>query len=193
MHEMPDTEHADAAAERFWPEGYKEQLHERVARVVTGRLTADRSFENLFQRWYVAGYGDYDGFVGRIAGITAIGAENGTDRALDEIHAALGRRSELPAPRLRARYLSPEPVDDELRADLRGEVVAEYRTSHAFAHLHEDHYRGALDFVGFVEEVAQLVAVGAANGADDALGAVYDALLTASPLPPARRRPRRIR
>jgi hypothetical protein len=123
----------------------------------------------------------------------AIGAENGTDGTFDETHSALRKGLDPPMARVRARYLWPAPFDEELKAELRGEIVAEYRESNAFEHLHEDHYPGGLGFEDFVDQVAELVVAGGINGADDALAAVYRAFLTGSPLPPARRRPRRIR
>ena len=82
---------------------------------------------------------------------------------------------------------------EELKAELRLEIRAEYRESHALEHLHEDHYLGELGFGDFVDRAAELVIVGGVNGADDSLAAVYRALLDGSPLPNARRRPRRIR
>ena len=129
----------------------------------------------------------------RVADIVAIGAENGTDQAFDEIHAALRTGTRLPTPRMRARYLWPEPFDDHLAGELHRDIVAEYRGSHALHHLHEDHSSEGLTFDGFVDRLADLVVAGGINGADDALAAVYRALLAGSPLPPARRRPRRIR
>jgi len=190
---MPDTEGADAAAERFWPEGYKGRIRDGVARRVADRLSEAGAFERVCEEHYRASFSSYSDFVGRVAEIVAIGAENGTDEAFDEIHAALRGGSLPPEARMRVRYLWPEPFDEELRTELHREIVAEYRESHAFEHLHEDHYPGGLDFVDFVDQVAHRVVAGGVNGADDALTAIYSALLTGSPLPPARRRPRRIR
>jgi hypothetical protein len=193
MHEMPDTESADAAAERFWPEGYKQKIRDGVARRVADRLREAGAFEKVYEHRYATALASYTEFVGRVAEIVAIGAENGTDQAFDAIHAALRTGTPLPTPRLRARYLWPEPFDDHLGDELHRDIVAEYRESHTFQHLHEDHSSGDLIFEEFVGRVADLVVAGGVNGADDALAAVYRALLAGSPLPPARRRPRRIR
>jgi hypothetical protein len=193
MHEMPDTEGADAAAERLWPEGYKERIRVGVTRRVIERLTEARAFEQVHETHYGTVFDDYPAFVERVAEIVTIGAENGTDGAFDEIHSALRRGLDPPLARVRVRYLWPEPFDDELKAELRREIVAEYRHSHDFEHLHEDHYLGDLGFSDFVERAAELVVVGGINGADDGLTAVYRALLSCSRLPSARRRPRRIR
>ncbi len=190
---MPDTEGADAAAERFWPEGYKQKIRDGVARRVADRLRESGAFEKVYQDRYATALASYTDFVGRVAEIVAIGAENGTDGAFNEIHAALRNGTVAPSPRLRARYLWPEPFDGHLAGELHRDIVAEYRESHAFHHLHEDHSADGLPFEGFVARVADLVVAGGVNGADDALAAVYRALLTGSQLPPARRRPRRIR
>jgi hypothetical protein len=99
---------------------------------------------------------------------------------------------DLPLARVRARYLWPQPFDEELKAELRQEITAEYRESHALEHLHEDHYLGKLGFEDFINRAAELLVVGGINGADDSLATVYRALLDGSPLPTARRRPRRI-
>jgi len=193
MHEMPDTDTADAAAERFWPEGYKRTLAARVAERVASSFTGANAFEQAFDGHYGTVFESYPGFVERISEIVAIGAENGTDQVFDEIHRALSTGSPLPAARTRARYLWPEPIDGELGGELLGTIAAEYRGSHAIEHLHEDHSAGDLDFEAFVDRLARLVVAGGANGADDALAAVYRSLLTGAPLPTARRRPRRLR
>jgi hypothetical protein len=193
MHEMPDTDAADADAEGFWPEGYKERIRHAVARRMVERLSEAGAFEQAHQKHYTAVFEDYPAFVERLAEIVTIGAENGTDGAFDEIHSALRRGLDPPLARVRARYLWPDPFDEELKAELRGEIVAEYREFHELEHLHEDHYLGNLGFEDFVDRAAELVVVGGINGADDGLAAVYRALLDGSPLPPARRRPRRIR
>jgi hypothetical protein len=193
MHEMPDTEHADAAAERLWPEGYKSTIRDRVAQRVAADVSEAGAFVQVYEEHYATAFESYPIFVVRAAEIVAIGAENGTDGAFDEIHAALRNGTGPPEIRVRARYLWPEPFDEGLGAELHRAIVAEYRGSHAFEHLHEDHYLGDLSFDDFVDRVAGLVVAGGVNGADDAVAAVYRAFLTGSPLPPARRRPRRIR
>jgi len=190
---MPDTEHADASAERFWPEDYKQKIRDGVVRRVEDELIAAGAFEQVYEKHYTTKHDTYHAFVGRVAHVVAIGAENGTDEAFDEIHVTLRKGSDPPEARIRARYLWPEAFDERLREELRQAVVEEYRASHAFAHLHEDHYSGSLDFEAFVYRVADRVVAGGVNGADDALAAVYSAFLTGSELPPARRRPRRIR
>jgi hypothetical protein len=192
MHEMPDTEGVDAAAERFWPEGYKERIRHVVKQRVVDSLSEAGSFEQVYERHYTAALESYPSFVERVAEIMMIGAENGTDGAFGEIHSAMRKGLDLPTVRVRARYLWPEPFDEGLKEELRQEIVAEYRQSHALEHLHEDHYLGKLEFEDFIIRAAELLVVGGINGADDSLAAVYRALLGGSPLPTARRRPRRI-
>jgi hypothetical protein len=160
---------------------------------VEAALTKARAFETTWETHYTAAFTRYEDFVGRLSEIVAIGAENGTDGAFDGIYAAMRTSSPPPKERVRARYLWPEGVDVELRADLHGLITAEYRNSHPFEHLHEDHYEGELSFDDFVDHVAGLVVTGGVNGADDALASIYRALLNGSPLPSARRRPRRLR
>jgi hypothetical protein len=192
MHEMIDTEASDASAERLWPEGYKERIRQVVTRRVVESLSEAGAFERVYERRYTAAFESYPSFVERVAEIVTIGAENGTDGAFDEIHFALRRGLDPPLARERARYLWPEPFDEELRAELHHLIQTEYRDSHAFEHLHEDHYLGELGFEEFVDRTAELVVMGGVNGADDILAAIYRALLDGSPLPAARRRPRRI-
>jgi hypothetical protein len=192
MHEMPDTEGADAASERLWPEGYKQRIRRVVTQRVVGRLSEAGAFEQVYESHYTAVLENYTSFVERVAEIVTIGAENGTDGAFGEIQSAMRRGLDPPLARVRVRYLWPEPFDEELKTELRHEITAEYRESHALEHLHEDHYLGKLEFEDFIGRAAELLVVGGINGADDSLAAVYRALLAGSPLPTARRRPRRI-
>ena len=192
MHEMPDTEGADAASERLWPEGYKQRIRDVVTQRVVESLSEAGAFEQIYERHYTTALESYQSFVERLAGIVTIGAENGTDGAFGEIHSAMRKGLDLPLARVRARYLWPQPFDEELKAELHQEITAEYRESHALEHLHEDHYLGMLEFEEFIGRAAELLVVGGINGADDGLAAAYRALLAGSPLPRARRRPRRI-
>jgi hypothetical protein len=189
---MPDTEGADAAAERLWPEGYKQRIRHVVTQRVVEKMSEAGAFEHVYESHYTAVLESYPTFVERMAKIVTIGAENGTDGAFGEIHKAMRNGRDLPLARVRARYLWPEPFDEELKAELRHEITAEYRESHALEHLHEDHYLGKLGFEDFIGRAAELLVAGGINGADDSLAAVYRALLAGSPLPTARRRPRRI-
>ena len=192
MHEMPDTEGADAAAERLWPEGYKQRIRHVVTQRMVDRLSEAGAFEQVYESHYTGALENYPSFVERVAEIVTIGAENGTDGVFGEIQSAMRRGLDPPLARVRARYLWPEPFDEELKAELRHEITAEYRESHALEHLHEDHYQGKLEFEDFIGRAAELLVVGGINGADDSLAVVYRALLAGSPLPTARRRPRRI-
>ena len=192
MHEMPDTEGADAASERLWPEGYKQRIRHVVSQRMVDSLREAGAFEHVYESHYTSALENFQIFVERMAEIVTIGAENGTDGAFGEIHSAMRRGLDPPMARVRARYLWPEPFDEELKAKLRHEIKVEYRQSHALEHLYEDHYLGDLGFEDFVDRAAELLVVGGINGADDSLTAVYRALLDGSPLPMARRRPRRI-
>jgi hypothetical protein len=164
-----------------------------VARVFAERFLKETAFKSAYESLYEKRFPTYELFVERLAEMAAIGAENGADVRFDDINASFRSGDPLPEPRAYARYLWPEPFDQTARSELHQKIFDDYRQSHAFEHIYEDHYQGDDDFEGFVDRVAGLVVVGAVNGADDMIAKVYRALLTAAPLPPARRRPRRLR
>ena len=51
-------------------------------------------------------------------------------------------------------------------------ILANSPLYHTYEHIHEDHYQTDLSFDAFIDQIATLVVVGAANGADDSLGIV---------------------
>ena len=193
MHDLLDTEDADAASERYWPEDFKDTIRTHVAPAFSAGLRNAQAFTTTYQTHYAERFDTYEEFVERLAEMTVIGAENGADVAFDEIHRAFRSDAPMPVARPYARFFAPEPFDDAGRSALRDKIIEDYREIHAYQHVYEDHHQDAESFEAFLNEVADLVVVGAVNGADDMIGKLYRAFLTASPLPPARRHPKRLR
>lgn len=193
MHDLPDTEEADAAAERYWPDHFKWVIRKRLTEKVEKALLQEQAFTEIHKRLYGSVFSDYRSFCRRLAEGVAIGAENGADAALDELHQALSQQAPLPEKRWYAVYYWPDPFDAELGQVLYREVCEEWGTHPVFRHLYDDHYTGPLSFDGFTAALADLTVTGAKNGADRMLGEIYRAFLFGRPLPPFRRRPRRVR
>jgi len=193
MHDMPDTEDADAAAERYWPEEYKNILWNVLIPTFSSLLLKENAFSSIYEQHYKEDFTTYEDFVSRLAEMVTIGAENGSDKVFDEIYRAFRNSAPLPAIRAYARYLWPEPFDEDIKKELHSKVIEEYRDLHAYEHIHEDHYEGALSFDDFMNRIASLALSGAIKGADDMIGDIYCAFLGPSRLPIARRRPRRVR
>ncbi len=193
MHDMPDTEDADGAAERYWPEGYKDILWAKLIPAFTSLLLEARAFETIYTQSFGEDFSTYEAFVDRLAEMVAIGAENGSDKIFDEVYAAFRKDAPLPDRRTYATHFWPDPISEDLAGELHASVLADYRDLHAYIHIHEDHYDGALSFDEFLDKIAALVVSGAVKGADDAIGGIYCAFLGPTRLPIARRRPRRAR
>lgn len=192
MHDLPDTEDADAAAERYWPEGYKDIIREKIGPCTAGQILEAGAFKSAYEENYSKKFDTYEEFVNRLAEMVTIGAEKGADKIFEEVYSSFRKDAPLPETRVRARYLWPEPFDRAIKDTVHQKLFEEYSGHHAYEHIHEDHYEEIMDFESFINQVADLVLMGAINGADDTLEAIYKAFLTASPLPPARRKPRRI-
>lgn len=193
MHDLVDTEDLDAASERYWPEEFKQIIRVRVATTFCQRVETTKAFMTAYQAQYAERFSSYREFVERMAEMTAIGAENGTDAQFEVIHTAFRDDAPFPEPRPYANYFWPEPLDNDTKKALRQKICEEYQTVHVYEHIYKNHYQESMDFEAFIDKVAGLVVVGAINGADDMIGRLYRAILTDSPLPPARRRPRRLR
>ncbi len=125
----------------------------------------------------------------------AIGAENGADDAFDDIISAFLAESPLPEVPGYARYLWPQAPFERVRKRLQQVIVDEYGGDNIYNYAHKAGYQGSYrDFDEFINQVAQLVATGATNGADDMLEAIYRSFFVPLyPLPPARRYPRRLK
>lgn len=192
MHDLLDTEEADSASERYWPDDYKNVIRTRIAETFRSQVHDAKAFQPIYETHYAARFDDYESFVDRLSEIVVIGAENGADQGFDEVTSSFKREAPLPKARAQARYLWPGPVEDDAQRELHDRICAEYQDNHVFAHVHEDHYEGDLDFGAFLDRIAHLVIVGIVNGSNAMLEKIYRALLSGSPLPTARRRPKRI-
>lgn len=194
MHFMPDTEDADSAAERFWPEGYKQVIRQDFRQAIAAKFNAGKKLRHVYQQQYSEKFVDLDEFVGKIVDMIAIGAENGADNAFDEIMEAFLVEDPLPEERSYARYFEPQSFSSNIRNSLAQIVIDEYSQDNVYQHAYESYYQSKLPgFDEFIAQVAQTVVTGAMNGADDTLEAIYRSFMASRPLPPARRYPRRLK
>jgi len=192
MHEPVDTEDQDAAAERYWPEDYKGLIRERLGPALSKQFIEQDAFKAIYEKHYTDGFEDYDQFVSRLEDMVTIGAENGIDEILNEIHTSFHEDTSLPDSRLPARIHWPELMDEDLKEELHQRVFHEFRDHHAYEHIFEDHHHGEGDFDDFMHEIADMVVAGAVKGVDKTLDNIYRSFLTGKPLPPARRYPKRL-
>ncbi|MEW6184927.1 MAG: hypothetical protein AB1585_04205 [Thermodesulfobacteriota bacterium] len=193
MHDLPDTDEADAAAERYWPDFFKWVLKTNLKEKVEKALLEEQAFSSFHQGLYSGSFPTYEAFIGRLAEGVAMGAENGLDDRMDEIHRALVRDLPFPPRGLYAVYFWPDPFDEPLGSLLYREVFEEFRSHPVYRHIHEDHYHSHWTFDEFIDHLAHGAVAGARNGADKTLGDIYRAFIYETPLPAFRRRPRRVR
>ncbi len=193
MHDMPDTDEADAAAERYWPEEYKWIIKTDLRQSFEAALRGTGAFSGVYERSYSDQFDSYEAFVLRLAEGVAIGSENGADNILEEIHGAFRRNEPIPENRLFAIYFWPQPFDEGLKKTLHREVFEEFSAHHSYQHIYEDHFDRHISFDEFIDRLARLVVNGAMNGADKTIGDIYRAFLWGAPLPGFRRRPKRVR
>jgi hypothetical protein len=194
MHFMPDTEDTDSAAEKFWPEGYKQIIRQDFRQATVAKLNAGKKLHRVYQQQYSEKFADLDEFVSKIADMLAIGAENGADNAFDEIMEAFLVEASLPEGRRYARYFEPQCFSRSIKNNLTQIVIDEYSQDNVYQHAYESYYQRKLpSFDEFIAQVVQTVVTGAMNGADDMLEAIYRSFMTSHPLPRARRYPRRLK
>jgi len=128
--------------------------------------------------------------------MVVVGAERGADEAFDELNAMLLSDSSLPLPEAQrsARRLWPEPFTEGVRKRVHQAIVEEYGQEQAYINAYEDQLQERYsDLDKFMGEIAELVLIGAENGADDMLCEIYKSFLFNAPLPPARRHPKRLK
>ena len=82
---MPDTDEADAAAERYWPEEYKWVIKTDLKQAFEGVIQGAKAFSGIYERDYSDQFESYETFIHHLAEGVAIGAENGIDEILEEI------------------------------------------------------------------------------------------------------------
>jgi hypothetical protein len=194
VHDLIDTEELDASAERYWPDGFKEVIRGPFHQKVLSWLMGERVFEEAWKRHYRQDFEGHEDFCRRLADLLVIGAENGADEAWEELLDCFKREAPLPSGRRYARSTIPEDFLDLLHGKIVAEIISEYAREHLFAdHLFEDysgHYR---DLGSFLRAVGEIVADGATRGAQDMMGRITRSIRLGLPLPPARRRPRRLK
>jgi len=191
VHDIVDTEEFDAFQEHYWADHFKEVIRTRLSAAVRAALAPERVFATVYEKCYTQNFSTYDRFLQRIGEAAVIGAENGADELFAQANAAIGA-GRLPAPRLHSRPLLPV-LDLGLQREIANAITEEYASDHFFVHAHEHCAASIPDFHDFMRHLADLVAQGALNGADDALAFVYRSLYHHLPFPVLRRRPKRLR
>jgi len=194
MHYMPDTEDEDSAAETFWPEGYKQLIREDARQAIATQLNGKKRFRHIHQQRYSEKFSSYTQFLDKIADMVAIGAENGADDAFDEIMDAFLEEEALPGVRRHAHYFWPDAFPRTVTKKLRQVIVDEYSGDDVYNFAYKVGYRDDFSSLNeFAEQVAEVVIIGAMNGANDMLETVYRSFMKLGPLITARRHPRRLK
>lgn len=194
MHFMPDTEDEDSAAETFWPESYKQVIREKVPSLVRAELLKENAFAGVYERAYKDRFADHAQFLGKIADMVAVGAENGADSAFDDIINSFLKELPLPQFRAYAHYTTPPALCDETKQKLRQNIIEEYSKDNIYVYAYGVGYTKTFttfeDYIGFI---ADLVVTGAMNGVNDTLERMYRSFLKLAPIIPVRRHPRRLK
>jgi len=100
----------------------------------------------------------------------------------------------LPDMRRYAHYSWPEAFSQGIRNRLEQVIVDEYSQDNVYRFTYKVGYRDDYPTLDkYLRQVAQLILTGAMNGADDMLESIYRCFRNLSPLPPARRHPRRLK
>jgi len=193
MHFFPDTGDADAAAESFWAENFKQVIREDFRQHV-GTLFEGRTLSHIYAQQYSLEYNSLKQFTDKLADMVTIGAENGTDAAFDDIYTAFLTESPLPQLRKYAVCFLPQAVPAGMQRKIQRAIATEYREERVFRYAYKVGYQNGYDsFDKFIGQAARLVTTGAVTGADDMLGRIYRSFMTRCPLPPARRYPKRLK
>jgi len=194
MHYLPDTEDEDSAAEKFWPEGYKQVIREGVPPYASAQLQADPLINRFYEQQFSEKYPNAASFIDRLANMIAVGAENGADDAFNDIMDSFLYELPLPGTRNYATYLEPEVLSSETVRQLKQTIIDEYGVddiyTNAYTVGYADRYASLEEYIDWV---SRIVISGVKNGANDLLGKIYRAFMAGTPLTPARRRPRRLR
>jgi hypothetical protein len=194
MHFMPDTEDEDSAAERFWPEGYKQVLREDFYQLIGAQLNDGKKLGHVYQQRYAERFSDLNQFTNKIASMVAVGAENGADGAFEDMMEAFLVESTLPEERKYFSYFWPQSFPPSIKNKLTQVIFDEYSQDDVYQHAYDAIYQDKFaDFDEFINYVTRSVMIGTMNGADDMVATVYRSFVTPSPLPPARRYPRRLK
>ena len=194
MHYMPDTEDEDSAAEKFWPEGYKQVIREEVRRAIATQLNRKKRFRRVYRQGYSERFSSYEEFLDKVADMVAIGAENGADDAFDEVVDSLMEEEALPELRRYTGYFWPNALPRDVRKDLHRVIIDEYSQDDVYRFAYSVGYKNDFStFDEYIDRVAELVESGAMNGANDALEGIYRSFMELNRLTPVRRYPRRLK
>lgn len=192
MHFLPDTDNADAIAERYWPDSFKQAVSDEIRSAVRRNLN-EKSLRRVYQRHYAQKYGLPE-FADRVADVVTIGAENGADEGFGRVYQALMAELALPEVRQYARHLWPHIFSKKLKYRLHAAVFNDYYQDEDLRYAYRVGYVAAYQtFDDFANAVAWLVVAGFENGVDDMLVRLYKAFIRGSVLPPARRNPKRLK
>jgi hypothetical protein len=193
MHYLPDTDEQDAAAERYWPDDFKQVIQEKVGRSVKLKLK-EKNLRRIYERQYQDKYADAGQFANRIADILIIGAENGADDGFEMIFKAFLTESPLPEIARYAVYLWPYIFSQKIIDRIHNAVAFDYRNDETFKYAFNVGYQKEYSkFDEFIDQMACKITTAVINGTDDMLARIYTAFLNCQPLPPARRNPKRLK
>jgi len=193
MHFLPDTEEEDAAAERYWPDGFKQVIQKEVRRAIRAKLD-ERSLRHVHRQAYRDKYRELSQFADRIADMVVIGAENGADDGFDAVYRAFLTESPLPQARHYARRFWPQIFSQELKTRIHLAVANDYSQDDGLQHAYRVGYtKDYYNFDEFIDAMTGLLVAGVMNGVDDMLERIYRSFLATRALPPARRNPRRLK
>jgi hypothetical protein len=194
MHFIEDTEQEDSVGELFWKEDYKKILREKLPKTILLEMMEDPGLNSIYERLYTDTFSSYEAFIRAISSIVTIGCENGADEAFDDIYLAFAAHSPLPEARRFSEYCWSEISTAEMTREVKESLISEYGAETSFISDYEDYYSHIYPkFSAFMNTVAEFVVAGATNGADDMVGRLYRSFILELPLPPARRRPKRLK
>jgi len=194
MHFIEDTEQEDAVGELFWKEDYKNILREKLPKIILSEMMEDPGLKNVYERLYTDTFSSHEAFIRTISSIVTVGSENGADEAFDDIYLAFAAHSPLPEAGRFSEYCWCDIPSANLIRELKESLISEYGAETSFISDYEDYYSHMyFQFSAFMNAIAEFVVAGATNGADDMVGRLYRSFVFELPLPPARRRPKRLK
>jgi hypothetical protein len=193
MHYLPDTEEQDAAAERYWPDSFKQVIRDEVGQSVKLKLK-ERKLRRVYEKRYQDIYADAGQFANRIVEIVTTGAQNAADAGFEMIFKAFLTESPLPAIPRYAVYLWPHIFSQKIIDRIQNAVAFDYRNDETFKYAYNVGYQKEYSkFDEFIDRIACKITTSVINGTDDMLVRIYTAFLHCQPLPPARRNPKRLK
>jgi len=158
MHYLPDTEDEDSAAEKFWPEGYKQVIREEIPARISDQLhEEEEQFGRIYTECYSNKYPDHSAFLSKIGDMVAVGAENGADDAFNDIMDSFLYELPLPDARIYAHYLWPEALTEDISGRLKQVVIDEYAVDGIYTNAYNvgyaDRYASLDEYIDWVGEI----------------------------------------